>query len=246
MQKTVIVVPCYNEAGRLPSDRFSGFLSVCNWAEIIFVDDGSRDATYEAIEKLRAQFSNRISIFRLARNRGKAEAVRQGMIRALSVPNVKYAGYLDADLATSLETLEDFVKILENNSAVQMTTGSRIRRLGAHIDRTLFRHFTGRIFATIVSFLLKLPVYDTQCGAKLFRTEFARDIFEKPFLSRWLFDVEIFFRIIRRYGVEKTLGMVYEVSLKEWRGIGASKLSIMSMLRTPMNLIRISRAYRLK
>ena len=99
----------------------------------------------------------------------------------------KLVGYWDADLATPLSTIPEFIDKFRSNRELVAVCGSRILRLGASIHRSVFRHYFGRVFATIASNILKIPVYVTQFGAKLFRTEHAELIFSKPFLSRWFF-----------------------------------------------------------
>ena len=122
--------------------------------------------------------------------------------------------------------------------------GSRILRLGASIHRSFFRHYFGRVFATVASNILNIPVYDTQCGAKLFRAEHAELIFSEHFLSRWFFDVELFARSIELMGRQKTVHSIYEVPLSQWHDQGVSKVSWGSMIRTPIELLRIYYHYR--
>ena len=156
----------------------------------------------------------------------------------------KLVGYWDADLATPLSTIPEFIDKFRSNIELVAVCGSRILRLGASIHRSVFRHYFGRVFATIASNILKIPVYDTQCGAKLFRTDHAELIFAKPFLSRWFFDVELFARSIELMGRQKTVSSIYEVPLRQWHDKDGSKVSWGSMIRTPMELLRIYFYYR--
>ena len=113
-------------------------------------------------------------------------------------------GYWDADLATPLSTIPEFIEKFQSSRALVAVCGSRILRLGASIQRLVFRHYLGRVFSTVASNILNIPVYDTQCGAKLFRTEHAELIFSEHFISRWFFDVELFARALlgpERFGL---------------------------------------------
>ena len=127
-----------------------------------------------------------------------------------------------------------------------MVFGARVQLLGHAIERRASRHYAGRIFATIASWMLGLPVYDTQCGAKLFRvTPSLPDIFATPFLTRWIFDVEIVARALvatRREGASK-LPAIHEYPLAKWRDVGGSKLHFRDLVHVPLDLIRIYNAY---
>jgi dolichyl-phosphate beta-glucosyltransferase len=245
-RNTLIVVPCFNEASRLTPERFVQFVRHHADVGFLFVDDGSSDATRELIEKLAERYPGAIGAHALPENRGKAEAVRAGVRVALTT-NPAFVGYWDADLSTPLEEILAFRSALIAHPSLVCVMGCRVRRLGADIRRGNLRHYLGRIFATCASITLRLGVYDTQCGAKLFRVnEATRDIFRTPFLSRWIFDVELLARL--RTSVRTCGGApesaILEYPLSAWRDIAGSKLNSLHMLQALRDLWRIARAYR--
>jgi len=245
MERLTVVVPCYNEAPRLPVDAFASFALPGRELRFLFVDDGSTDATPEVLANLCARDPERLSWFSLPENRGKAEAVRTGVLAALD-RGCDYVGYWDADLATPLSELARFCEVLDAEPHVDAVFGARIALLGRRIDRHLYRHAYGRVFATLVCRMLALDVYDTQCGAKLFRASpaLAAD-FAAPFLGRWVFDVELLARFIARY---EPLGLdvadkVHELPLTRWRDVAGSKVHLGDALTAASDLGRIGRRY---
>ncbi len=212
------------------------------------MDDGSTDDTGRVLEELRAEAPERIDLLPIHENRGKAEAVRCGMLRALdSAPD--YAGYWDADLATPLGEVPGFVARLRADATLELVMGARVKLLGRTIVRNPARHYLGRVFATCVSVMLRLAVYDTQCGAKLFRADRAllEPLFGEPFRSTWIFDVEILARLIRRLreqGGPAVEDVVYEYPLTTWRDVEGSKVRGADFLRAAFELANIWRVYR--
>ena len=123
-----------------------------------------------------------------------------------------------------------------------MLMASRIKLFGStDIQRSSLRHYTGRIIATAISLILGIAVYDTQCGLKFFRRDFVADLFAKPFISRWLFDVEIIFRLMRKV---EARGNLYEIPLAKWVEKGASKIPLSYVVLLPLELGRIAWKYR--
>lgn len=246
MAEVVVVVPCFNEEARLDTERFLAFAEVFPPARFLFVDDGSTDGTARLLEALCGEKPASFAFFSLERNAGKAEAVRRGIVRALE-EGAELVGFWDADLAAPLEAVPIFRAELESNPWVHLVMGSRVQMLGRRIERTPVRHYLGRVFATVVSLMLGLRVYDTQCGAKLFRaTPEVREAFREPFRTRWLFDVEILARLLCRMPPEQIdpdAPRVHEVPLRRWRDVAGSKLRPKHMLRTPVDLWTIWRAY---
>ncbi len=211
-----------------------------------FVDDGSTDGTGALLRDLAARHPERVGVSSLPRNAGKGEAVRHGM-RVGLLEHHDYVGFWDADLATPLSELPPFVQALESDSHTDIVFGARVALLGRRIDRKAYRHAYGRVFATAVSQLLALHVYDTQCGAKLFRAN--RDleaVLEGAFLSRWIFDVELLARYIARYeprGIE-IADRVVELPLGVWTDVAGSKVGMDDAARALVELALIGRRYR--
>lgn len=243
MPSVCVIVPCYQEATRLLAERFLAYVRQQPDVRFCFVDDGSTDNTRAVLERMQAQQPGRIEALILPRNLGKAGAVRAGMLHG-ATKSVDYVGFLDADLATPLEAIGDLAGALDRRPALDLVMGSRIKHLGVDIRRNPARHYAGRVIATFISNLLKLPVYDSQCGAKLFRQRVVADLFAEPFISPWLFDVELLARLIRRHGRAEVLNRVAEFPLKQWVEQNDSRIGAGYAFKVWYELYRIQRAYR--
>lgn len=242
MGEVVVAVPCFNEARRLPSQEYSSFLNCSPNVTLVLVDDGSTDDTPLIIERLRQRHPRQMCTLRLSSNVGKAEAVRRGMRVALRRQPVA-VGYWDADLATPLDAINQFVGVLKARQDVDLVMGSRVSLLGRDIRRSPLRHFMGRAFATAASVVLRLPVYDTQCGAKLFRvTPGFRELISTPFRARWIFDVEILARMVsttQPTGSNVASPKIYEYPLDQWRDIDGSRLKLLDFVMAAIDLAGI-------
>jgi dolichyl-phosphate beta-glucosyltransferase len=242
MPKTVaLIVPCYNEAERLVVADFLALSRRRRDLSLVLVDDGSADATGSVLEALRRANPEHIEVLALDRNRGKAEAVREGLRAALSA-GAQVVGYCDADLSTPVGEVLRLVEELEGAARVQAVLGSRVKLLGTDIERRPHRHYLGRLFGTVASLALGLPVYDTQCGAKVFRASPAlQAALATPFRSRWIFDVELMSRLLRPpAGVPPLVASdLREVPLRAWRDVAGSKLRVGSMLRAGLQLLAL-------
>jgi len=236
-----IIIPCYNEANRLAAEPFLQAIATTPDLALLFVDDGSIDETADVLARLVALGGGRISVVTLPRNGGKSQAVRQGVIAAFErQPDV--VGYWDADLSTPLSAIRDLLNVMETHPEVDIVIGSRVKLLGRHITRSAFRHYTGRLFATVTAFLLRMAVYDTQCGAKLFRVnDQVRRAFAEPFRSRWIVDVEILARYIALKGVTSAASSICEVPLQTWTEKPGSKLRMRHAFRAMWDLVRVPR-----
>jgi glycosyltransferase involved in cell wall biosynthesis len=244
--RTVIVIPCYNEAARLNLEAFYTAIHDYPDLQFLFVDDGSKDGTDSVLQQMVAREPGRFDWLKLSRNQGKAEAVRQGLQHAFGT-NAEFVGFLDADLATPIAEL-CALQAPFRDPQVLMVLASRVALLGRQIERSAWRHYTGRAFATLASLVLDLRVYDTQCGAKLFRnTPATRKVFEHSFMSPWAFDVEILARL-RRLERERRIPpvtqVVVEVPLQRWTDVRGSKISFADSVVATLQLLRMWWHYR--
>ena len=247
MSQAIIVVPCFNEALRFDGRAFKEFARENHHLRFLFVNDGSTDRTLEVLEDLCRSDRDCFAICDLATNVGKAEAVRQGLLRAHAA-EPDYVGYWDADLATPLDAILTFCSLLDSRPDIEMVFGARVSLLGRSVERRFLRHYLGRIFATASSLALGIGFYDTQCGAKLFRASHEiMSLFQSPFSTRWLFDVEIIARLVatRRWTNRTRVDeIVYEFPLHEWRDVAGSKVKPHDFVKAFVELAEIAWNYR--
>ena len=240
MSRVVIVVPCFNEAARLRLAAFRDSLAAEPALSFVFANDGSSDATGAMLDAFVDEAPGRVHAVHLERNVGKAEAVRRGILHAATL-DAALIGYWDADLATPLTAIADFVAVFSRPEVV-MVLGSRVQLLGRSIRRRASRHYLGRVFATAASNLLGLPVYDTQCGAKMFRvTPAMLALFGRPFVLRWCFDVELLARLVGRqaHGEIDVARQCIELPLESWVDASGSKLGLGQVPRVFAELVRL-------
>ena len=242
--RTTLVMPCYNEAARLDFSRVEPFLEAREHVALLPVDDGSGDDTWSILEQW-GRDHEQVLPLRLEKNSGKAEAVRRGVMAALE-DGPDCVGYWDADLATPLEAVDDFLIVMQAQPELRMILGSRVALVGRKIDRSKLRHYVGRVFATAAARTLKLRIYDTQCGAKLLRnTKRVRSTFEDPFLSNWAFDVELIARLLLSSGGSSADAdsQLWELPLRQWRDVAGSKVQPLDLPKSLLELRRIRSAY---
>ncbi len=242
--RTVLVVPCYNEAERLRTGDIQALVQ-CPGVEVVLVDDGSTDATATILDQL-ADSIDHVSVHSLTTNCGKAEAVRVGLLIAL-YRQPDWVGFCDADMATPVGEVLRLNQIATTTPGVSVVLASRVSLLGLNVQRSAARHYLGRVFATVAATILGIPVYDTQCGAKFFRSSDAlRMALSEPFHSRWSFDVELLGRLLRgrRGTAPLTVEEFIEVPLNEWRNVGGSKIGAIASLRAGLELGLIARQLR--
>lgn len=238
-KKTCIIIPCYNEEKRLQGDNFKSYIRINKHVFFLFVNDGSKDKTGLVLQNIARHEKSNIFVLNLKHNAGKAEAVRLGVLESFHWRRFDYIGYLDADLSCPLTEIKMLIDKIEKEKVFKMVIGSRVKRLGADIRRSALRHYFGRVLSTFASIILKLPVYDTQCGLKIFAKDYAQYIFSKKFRTTWLFDCEILARLIHKYGYERVNKSIYEVPLHTWIEKGESKIKISYLFKIPVELYYI-------
>jgi glycosyltransferase involved in cell wall biosynthesis len=241
VQKTSVVVPCFNESERLDGEAFLASLAAASHLAFLFVNDGSTDTTLQVLHALRDRAPSQVIVLNLEQNSGKAEAVRRGILHAYQL-GAEYIGYWDADLATPLRYIPIFEKLLERET-LMLVLGSRVRMLGRHVQRRALRHYVGRGVATLAGLALGLPVYDTQCGAKLFKaTPAMLSAFNVPFQLGWSFDIELLARLLARGSSDGDIDIErqsIEVPLDEWVDRPGSKLTIAQFPRVGFEVARL-------
>jgi dolichyl-phosphate beta-glucosyltransferase len=193
-----VVIPCYNESGRL--DQMEALIEAhasLGW-EWIFVDDGSADDTAARLEAFRGRSGADVQVCRHDINRGKGAAVRTGMLAARRV----CAGYVDADLAASPLQFLPFLDDVEIVEGRRLLVGIRLLTEKRLVRRSPFRHFLGRIYQTYLSNVTGLTVYDTQCGFKMLQTARAKAIFGDLQCHGFAFDAELILVAKWKYGMD--------------------------------------------
>ncbi|WP_347924042.1 response regulator [Pontimicrobium sp. SW4] len=240
-----VVIPCYNEEKRLLSEEFTGFISKNSGYHLCFVNDGSKDDTLKVLHDLQKGKENFITVYNCEKNGGKAEAVRLGMLHMAQKNDLDYIGFLDADLSTDLADFDDLVTTIAQ-SEFKIVSGSRISRMGANITKESARKAISLTINYIIRKILSMNFRDTQCGAKVFRKDVIDIAFSKKFITKWIFDVEIFKRMAHHFGLEQAKELLYEQPLKRWIHADGSKLSIKDSLKIIFQLAQIAWAYRKK
>lgn len=241
-----VVVPCYNEQGRLSASEFLR-LAGLDGVRVLFVNDGSTDGTQAALDEICGASGGRATAMALERNSGKAEAVRRGLLEAMA-GGALLVGYLDADLATPVDEVQRLLGEARSSEA-EVVMGARVPLSGRSVDRTPLRNVLGRIFASLASLALRSRFYDTQCGAKIFRSSAAlRAALEEPFASRWAFDVELLGRLLSGSDAAAAVPAerILEVPLHTWVDVGGSKITPGGALRMGTDLARIAARVRLR
>lgn len=237
-----VVIPCYNEEKRLKTEKFGHFVRNNPGYHVCFVNDGSTDNTLEVLNKFKEGKEDSISVYNCPQNGGKAEAVRLGMLHLANDKSLDYIGFLDADLSTDFQDFDDLTKTIASTN-FKIVSGSRISRMGADIIKQSSRGIISKTVNFIIRKILGMDFRDTQCGAKIMTRDVIDATFHEPFLTKWLFDVEIFMRMKNHFGTEAAKNMICEQPLKRWVHEDGSKLSMKDSVKIIGQLAQIAIKY---
>lgn len=243
--KTGIIIPCYNEEKRLNQETFISFVKENSDYHLCFVNDGSKDNTLAVLRAMKEQAPYAISIVDVKKNSGKATAVRAGARFLYSRPNIAHIGFMDADLSTDFRDFKDLVNTLKKEDKL-VVFGSRNALGSGSIERNFMRNVFSKFVKQFILLILGLPIRDTQCGAKVFKRSIVPTVYDNAFVSRWLFDVEIFLRLKKFLGKEETMKSIREQPLMRWVHVDDSKLGMRDALEIPGRLAHIWVNYNLK
>jgi glycosyltransferase involved in cell wall biosynthesis len=210
-----IVIPAYNEGQRLGAtlERVLGYVRQQGWnAEVIVVNDGSRDNTAELVRSF-AVLDPMVRLIENPGNRGKGHSVRNGMLNARG----EIIAFSDADLSSPIEELPKLLAALQ--AGADIAIGSRWLQAELQTHRqSLHRQLFGRIFNGLNRVILGLQFKDTQCGFKAFTRRAAQAILPLQQIERWGFDPEILF-LARKFGLRVT-----EVPVR-WGHVGGTRIN---------------------
>jgi glycosyltransferase involved in cell wall biosynthesis len=190
-----IVIPAYNEGARISNalEAVTGCIRKRGWsAEVVVVDDGSRDETPALVRAFAAK-APEVRLLQNPGNRGKGYSVRHGILKALG----EVVLFTDADLSAPIEEAEGLFAAIAGGADIAI--GSRwLERTRQTIRQPLYRQFFGRCFNAVTRAVMGLPYADTQCGFKAFTRAAAQTVFQLQTIERWGFDPEILFIALKR------------------------------------------------
>lgn len=193
--KYSIVIPAFNESARIPAtlDSVVSCVRERGWdAEVIVVNDGSRDGTAAAVQAF-ARHAPEVRMIENGSNRGKGYSVRNGLLQARG----EVVMFTDADLSAPMEEAERLFAAVA--AGADIAIGSRWLERGRQTHRQpLYRQFFGRCFNAVTRMVMGLHFADTQCGFKAFTREAAQTVFQLQTIERWGFDPEILFIALKR------------------------------------------------
>ena len=225
------MIPAYNEEKRLPAslDAVVAYLAQASYsfAEVIVVDDGSKDSTAAVVENYQRTHAG-VRLLRNPGNRGKGYSVRHGMLEAKG----EWVLFSDADLSSPIEELAKLLEAAKKADAAVAIGSRALDRSLVAVHQSGFRELSGKFFNLVMRVVTGLPFRDTQCGFKLYRTDAAQAVFSRQILDGFSFDVEDL--CIAKHLGFKTL----EVPVR-WSNVEGTKVSTLAGLKSFTDLVKV-------
>lgn len=237
MQKIALIIPCYNEEKRLNKENIFSLLHQTEMT-VYFANDGSTDQTRSLIASFCEENNERLKLLDFTENAGKANVISKSVNEILKKNEYDFIGYFDADFSTPVSEVVKITEVLKDRET-QFVFGSRVLLLNSGIKRKWQRHIIGRVIITFINLKFKLGIYDTQCGAKWFSSSIAKQVFDTPFFTSWLFDVEIFIRL----KAKNLLDSGKEFPIQNWKDVEGSKLSWKTAFKIAKELFVLAKKY---
>lgn len=192
-----VIIPAYNESQRIGAtlEKVLAYIAEKSWvAEVIVVNDGSRDETPEIVRRFARQ-NPAVRLVENPGNRGKGYSVRHGMLEARG----DVVLFSDADLSSPICEAEKLIDAICQGAEVAI--GSRWLQAELQTERQpVYRQLFGRMFNLLLRLILGLRFKDTQCGLKAFTRRAAQSIFPRQKIERWGFDPEVLF-LANKFGM---------------------------------------------
>jgi len=214
-----LIVPCFRESLRLPRylPDLCRAMQTLGGVKILVVDDGSGErestATRNLVESLRNEYPCLQSLLMLPANVGKGAAIYAGWAKSREAD---WLAFVDADGACSAAEVARLLTMSHGNSAL---FASRVKMLGRRVDRLFKRHLLGRVYATLVSQILRVPVYDSQCGLKVVPRAAFEKISSRLQVTGFAFDVELMVALL------DTGCQIQEVPI-DWHEVPGGKVNL--------------------
>jgi len=242
MSTFYIIVPCYNEEKRLNFNQFYQFSQQNKEYQILFVDDGSTDETLNILKKLSFSSEN-ISYINYKKNKGKSYAVRSGVLNILENNKLEntYIGFLDADLSISTTDIEKLYNTAILNPQLGFIYYMKDKK--HYYTKKYLRYIISNILKIMNEKIYNIKIDDTQCGCKIFKSNVAEIIFKEEFKSKWLFDLEIFLRLIDNYDKSYLDHFSYGIRNIKIKYAEKSKIKARIFLQITFDYIKIYRKY---
>jgi len=258
MNRIMIVVPVYNEVLRFKTSYWKEILED-DQISVLFVNDGSNDTTLSLLEEACSDLNlgrkiDAATILDLPVNSGKSRAVQLGFQHALSesLTSISTLAFLDADGAFSAREVREKLKSCKDSTCsgsyelceANYHWSSRVALSGSEIKRSLKRHYINRILMTLLLFGMSNAPYDCQSGFKIFPCcVHTNKVWSKRFETRWLFDIEIYFRTqANQKEFFKQGHGIHEFPIKFWEEVSGSKITFREQVRMLFEIIAILKA----